>query len=148
MAAPGGRVVAEKHFERRVSAGSAAVITELRRELSEYARAIGAPPETCESVALATSEALTNVVLHAYHGQEPGEIIVEAFDGESDQLHVLICDEGVGLRPRADSPGLGIGIAVMAQMADEFSITNRQDTQGTIVSLRFSLDRLSAPSAR
>jgi two-component sensor histidine kinase len=56
-----------------------------------------------------------------------------------DRLLVHVADEGVGLRPRADSPGLGLGLGLMAQMADDFAITHRHELRGTIVSLRFAL---------
>jgi anti-sigma regulatory factor (Ser/Thr protein kinase) len=42
--------------------------------------------------------------------------------------------------PRADSPGLGLGIPLMAQMADDLHVANRGDLPGTMVSLRFTLD--------
>jgi serine/threonine-protein kinase RsbW len=83
------------------------------------------------------SEALTNVVLHAYLGRDPGPMVAEAWC-DADHLLVRVCDEGQGLVPRVDSPGLGVGIAVMASVADDFRIGNRDGTAGTVVSLRFS----------
>jgi anti-sigma regulatory factor (Ser/Thr protein kinase) len=115
------------------------VVGELRRELVGYARSAGASEDVCDAVALAVSEAVTNVVRHAYVGEEPGPIVAEAHLDGDGQLLVLVSDEGLGLVPRADSPGLGLGLGLMAQMADEFTISNRHDTRGTIVSLRFSL---------
>lgn len=35
--------------------------------------------------------------------------------------------------------GLGIGIPLMASVADDFRISNRDGTAGTLVALRFSL---------
>jgi len=52
-----------------------------------------------------------------------------------------VLDEGHGLIPRADSPGMGLGLGLMAQMADDFRVANREGTPGTSVSLRFSLTR-------
>jgi len=111
----------------------------LRRELVSYARFLGASDQTCDAIALAVSEALTNVVQHAYVGEERGPIIVEARLERHDQLLVRVSDEGRGPTPRADSPGLGLGLGVIAQTADDFSIANRQGTRGTVVTLRFSL---------
>jgi serine/threonine-protein kinase RsbW len=126
-------------WERRAPAYPPTVVGTLRRELVRYAESAGAGDDTCHALALAVSEALTNVVQHAYVGHEPGAIVVDARLESDDRLIVRVCDEGVGLVPRADSPGLGLGLGLMAQMADEFSISNRQDTQGTIVTLGFSV---------
>lgn len=125
-------------FESRAVAGPDA-ITNLRHEVVRYAQSLGATAEVLEGLQLAVSEALTNVVVHAYVGREPGSMIVEAWPDEDDHLVVRVCDEGHGLIPRADSPGLGLGIGLMASMADEFQIASREGTPGTIVSLRFAL---------
>ncbi len=126
-------------WERHVLADPPTVIPTLRRELVDYARFLGASAETCDAIALAVSEALTNVVQHAYVGQEPGPIIVEALLERRNQLLLRVSDEGQGPTPRADSPGLGLGLGVMAQTADDFNISNREDNRGTVVTLRFSL---------
>lgn len=114
-------------------------IPQLRHEIVGYAESLGAPRAVLEGLQLAVSEALTNVVEHAYLGCSPGRMLVEASYGENNELLVRVCDEGHGLVPRADSPGLGLGIGLMASMADEFAIANRGAVPGTIVTLRFSL---------
>jgi anti-sigma regulatory factor (Ser/Thr protein kinase) len=127
-------------WKRHVPADPPDVVRVLRRELVDYARRrLGASDERCDVIALAVSEALTNVVQHAYLGERPGPIIIEARPEGGHTLLVQVSDEGRGPLPRADSPGLGLGLGVMAQVADEFSISTRQDTQGTVVTLRFSL---------
>jgi serine/threonine-protein kinase RsbW len=115
-------------------------IGELRRELAGYAEEAGASDAAREAVALAVSEALTNAVVHAYRDREPGPIIVEAWTDGDGHLLVVVCDEGSGMVPRTDSAGLGVGLSVMAQMADDVRVATLQDTSGTRVSLRFSLD--------
>jgi serine/threonine-protein kinase RsbW len=132
-------VLSAAPWERHVRADPPTVVPTLRRELVAHARFLGASDRTCDAIALAVSEALTNVVQHAYVGQEPGPIVVEALLESRNQLVLRVCDEGRGPTPRADSPGLGLGLGVMAQTADDFSISNRQDTRGTVVTLRFSL---------
>ncbi|MGN6167124.1 MAG: ATP-binding protein [Solirubrobacteraceae bacterium] len=69
-----------ERLQRRVLAEPAA-IRELRRELEQYAQAVGASPTTRDAAKLALSEALTNVVVHAYVGSQPGPMIVDRFDG-------------------------------------------------------------------
>lgn len=93
-------------------------VSSIRKSLQSFARRCRLPRETIEAVALAASEAATNVVVHAYRDlEEPGEIEVAAALA-SEELWVIITDAGAGLRPRTDSPGLGLGLAIIAQMAD------------------------------
>ncbi len=114
-------------------------IGELRRDVVAYAAQIGASEPVREAIRLAVSEALTNVVVHAYEG-DPGMMSVEAWRDDAHRLVILVEDEGRGLAPRSTSPGLGLGHGLMAQMADDFRIAARDGAPGTIVSLRFALD--------
>jgi anti-sigma regulatory factor (Ser/Thr protein kinase) len=77
-------------------------------------------------VALAVSEAVTNAIIHAYVGAPaPGEVEVVARRIEGDGLQVDVCDEGRGMTPRLDSPGLGVGLAVVASVARHVEIQAR-----------------------
>ena len=125
----------------RFKAGALAVADEiprLRQMVAEYARTTHTSEDVVERVRLAVSEALTNVVVHAYLGRDPGSMIAEAWC-EANHLVIRVSDEGHGLIPRSDSPGLGMGIPIMARIADDFRIANPEATPGTVVSLRFSL---------
>jgi anti-sigma regulatory factor (Ser/Thr protein kinase) len=44
---------------------------------------------------------------------------------EPDELLVAVSDDGVGLTPRADSPGLGLGLPIIAALADRFEVQER-----------------------
>ena len=113
-------------------------VVEARRAVSEFAAASGADRDQVEAVRLACSEALTNAVLHAYRGVPgPGEVHVTAAS-VSDQLRVLIADDGCGLEPNADRPGLGFGLALITQLSDSVTIVSRA-SGGTEVRMRFSL---------
>nr|WP_246345678.1 ATP-binding protein [Conexibacter arvalis] len=108
-----------------------------RRAVVELARRLGAREGTVADVALAVSEACTNVVLHAYRGHdEPGVLHVEA-DGRDGMLEVVVSDEGGGLQPREDSPGLGMGMALMAAVASGLQLDH--DGAATRVHLSFDL---------
>jgi anti-sigma regulatory factor (Ser/Thr protein kinase) len=37
-------------------------------------------------------------------------------------LEIVIRDRGAGMSPRPDSPGLGVGLAIAAQAADEMRV--------------------------
>ena len=108
-----------------------------RRELTEFALRAGAEPDQLEAIRLAASEALTNVVVHAYRGYA-GRIYVNA-DLAGDELWILIGDDGCGLQADYDSPGLGVGLALIAQSSDGLTIMNR-GSGGTEVRMRFRLD--------
>lgn len=97
-------------------------VPSLRAAVTNYAGRCGATARQREDIALATSEALTNAVLHAYAGLDiPGEVAVHAsiHDG---CFEVVVCDRGNGVRPRPDSPGLGLGLGLIARLTDSLVI--------------------------
>ena len=99
-----------------------------------FAHATGATGEQVEAVRLAVSEALTNAVMHAY-GADPGAVHVSASRAR-DELWVLIADEGHGVEAGYESPGLGMGLHLIACMADYFAISKRREG-GTEIRMRF-----------
>ena len=114
-------------------------IAPLRTAVWQLAVELGASDRVGNAIRVAVSEAITNVVLHAYAGRPPGKVTVDAWLDGGDHFTVRVLDEGHGLIPRADSPGLGLGMGLMAQMADDFRVANREGTPGTTVVLRFLL---------
>lgn len=116
----------------------AASVPEVRHALTALTRELGAPEGVVADVALAVSEACTNVVMHAYRelGGEPGTLTVDA-GPHGGVLEVLVSDEGSGLRAREDSPGLGMGMALMAAVATGLQIDH--DGAATRVHLTFDL---------
>jgi anti-sigma regulatory factor (Ser/Thr protein kinase) len=121
-----------------------ASVAQARTRLAEFAIAAGAGPEQVDAVRLAASEAITNSVLHAYRG-EPGAVAVRA-EVVSDDLWIEILDDGCGLAPRADRPGLGLGLGLISQVSDDFAITSRP-AGGTKVRIRFNLASETAEPA-
>ena len=122
-------------LSRRMPATPASVAP-LRRAVAALAQEAGFEPERIEDIAVALSEVLTNVVLHAYRDRRlPGPVaLAAALDGEA--LRVTVRDEGVGFSPRPDSPGLGLGLPLVESVADEVEISASRPS-GTVVSLRF-----------
>jgi anti-sigma regulatory factor (Ser/Thr protein kinase) len=108
-----------------------------RKALTGFACEAGASGEQLQAVRLAASEAVTNVVMHAYERSENGEVHVSASYVE-DELWLLISDAGHGIRPRDNSPGLGLGLVLIAQLADEFQVLTR-GSGGTELRMRFDL---------
>lgn len=103
------------------------------------ARRLGADSRAAESIALAVSEAATNVVLHAHReGAGADEFQLTMERRSSDTLEVNVVDRGIGMAPRVDSPGLGIGLALIGQVSEAIEL-RAPDTGGTEVSMRFQL---------
>jgi anti-sigma regulatory factor (Ser/Thr protein kinase) len=107
-----------------------------RRAITGCAEQAGAGPEQVQAIELAVSEALTNVVLYAYPWRT-GEIHVTARVA-GNELWVLIADNGCGLHSGRDTDGLGLGLALISQLTDGFSVVGRS-SGGTELRLRFSL---------
>jgi anti-sigma regulatory factor (Ser/Thr protein kinase) len=115
-----------------------------REALAEFALRCGANDERVGAVRLAASEALTNAVVHAYE-HEPGAVYVTAWLA-GEEIWVLVGDDGPGLHPRSNRPGLGLGLGLIAQLSDGFSVVNRS-AGGTEVRMRFALDVGEDPDA-
>jgi anti-sigma regulatory factor (Ser/Thr protein kinase) len=113
-----------------------ASVPRARRAVAEFAVAAHADPHQVDSVRLSVSEAVTNAVVHAYRGL-PGSVHVTAAV-VPDGLWILVADDGCGLEPRTDRPGLGLGLGLIAQAADELTIVSRS-TGGTELRMRFGL---------
>lgn len=117
-------------------AAEPASVAEARHALATFARSCGV--RDLWPVRLAISEAVGNAVQHAYARSEAGRRVRVRAQCEKDQLRVAIEDEGGGLRPRLDSPGLGLGIALMRKVAQRLEIEERPDG-GLRVELCFAL---------
>ena len=116
----------------------AARLAEVRAAVRDFLSRVGAGEGEQQSVVLAVSEAANNVVTHAYRDRdEAGELRVQAHV-EADRLAVLVADDGLGVAPRPDSPGAGMGMPLMATLADSRSVTHT-DSGGTCVILNFVL---------
>ena len=95
-------------------------------------------PSGLDAMVLCVSEAVTNAVLHAYPDPAAaGGVELEAglFD---DHLALVVRDHGSGLAPRPDSPGFGIGLPLISQMASSAEV-NTHESGGTEITMRFQL---------
>ena len=108
-------------------------VGQLRRAAAEIARRAGMPETDVDAVRLAASEAASNAVIHAYR-ERAGDLRLHATI-EDGELLLVIADEGHGLAPRRDSPGLGLGLPIMAHISQRFEIVSGPD--GTEIHLAF-----------
>lgn len=112
-------MVGAVRFEARFPAVPVAV-AEVRGKAAALARRCGASEQGAHDVALAVSEAASNVVIHS--GSSEIVLIVETHDGD---LHVIVADDGPGLVPRRDSTGLGLGLPIIATVSSSFENRRR-----------------------
>lgn len=105
-----------------------------------FARHAGASEVVIEDLELCISEAVANVVRHAYQdGGEPGEVHLTA-RSDGDELFFVVADDGVGFD--ADAPGYrpGRGLTLLDRLAEELLVLS-PDGAGCSVQLRFVLRR-------
>lgn len=100
---------------------------------------MGADPGALSDVLLAVSEVVTNCVVHGYRGQPGGRVDLVA-RRTGDRLLLSVADDGSGMAPRHDSPGLGLGLPLVGRVARRVDIT-AQAGGGTLVRMCFDLDR-------
>ena len=111
-------------------------VSQARAAVAAFGTAAGATLEAINAMRLAVSEAVTNAVLHAYlDAGVPGGVHVRA-GHDSGGLWIEVADDGRGMLPRADSPGGGLGLPLIAQMTAEFAI-DRADGGGTKLRMHF-----------
>jgi len=112
----------------------------LRRAVVAYAGSNGASARQREDIALAVSEALSNAVLHAYVGRDsPGDVGVDAWIDDERALEVVVCDDGVGMLPRTDSPGLGVGLSLIARMTEHLEVVSPDAIPGMRLRMTFAI---------
>src|SRR3954469_15228970 len=74
---------------------------------------------------LALSEACTNAVTHAYRPapDRRATVEVEAAALHDGRLTLVVRDFGVGVRPRVDTTGAGLGLTLIASLVQTVRIT-------------------------
>ena len=99
-----------------------------------------------DAVGIVVSEAVTNAVVHAYRDQTSvGRVHVSA-SLDDHGVEVSVDDDGLGMRPRSDSPGVGLGLPLMGDLADRVDISSRGP--GTRIAAFFSLMGPAGPHGR
>src|SRR4051812_9194876 len=119
-------------------------VPQVRHYLRAFAKARGATPDVLSNLSLAVTEAVTNAVLHAYVDLRPGSVVVTAH-AAPDEFVVCVLDDGRGMQPRPDSPGLGMGLPLIGQLTTSVDIRERP-AGGTEVRMRFSAPGVRGPA--
>lgn len=134
--------MASNHLRRRLSAAPGAV-REARTLIRDFVDDVCVnAPDIRDDVALAVTEAVGNVVRHAY-GRSAGLVEVAGqFNG--DELRVEVRDWGT-MQEHPD-PGLGLGLRLMRKLGSASVI--HPDDGGWLVTMRFACRTLPACERR
>lgn len=109
-----------------------------REHVRDLAGLVGYPEDRLGDLLLCVSEAVTNALVHAYRDDaDPGRIQVDA-RVEDESFVVSVRDDGTGMLPRPDSPGLGLGMPIIAALSRSMDI-RQMEGGGTEIVMRFSL---------
>jgi serine/threonine-protein kinase RsbW len=115
----------------------------VRHVLGALSDALRLDDEVLDDLRLAVSEACANAVVHAYVGSGGAGLMDIHLHTSPRELIVSVRDHGGGMAPRADSPGLGVGLPLMASLAASMELLSPAGG-GTEVRMRFPLsDSLS-----
>ena len=125
--------MAEEIRFRGTFPGTPLGVAAARGEVEAVARDCGMDGLALGAVKLAVNEAVTNAVVHAYAENE-GRVSVTVEVGEKE-LAITVADTGAGLLPRADSPGLGMGLPLIAQLTERIDV--RSGDGGTEIRMWF-----------
>ncbi|MDX6706574.1 MAG: serine/threonine-protein kinase RsbW [Solirubrobacteraceae bacterium] len=110
----------------------------VRHAFGGLADVLSVDEQTLADIKLAVTEACTNVVIHAYEPDEKGSLEVDASIRDR-RLKVVIRDRGRGIVPRPDSPGLGLGLPLIATLAESLEL-GKDEQDNTEVRMTFALD--------
>ena len=96
-------------------------VSVIRHVLGAFAEALRLPDELVEDLRLAVTEACTNVVRHAYPPDRPGPVEI-SIRPEFDYVSVVVADRGRGIGSSSDTTGPGLGLPLIAAIADEVEL--------------------------
>jgi anti-sigma regulatory factor (Ser/Thr protein kinase) len=114
-------------------------VSVIRHVLGAFAEALRLPDPLIEDLRLAVTEACTNVVRHAYPGGQTGPVEISIHPLE-EAVSVVVSDQGRGIGASSDTNGPGLGLPLIAAIADEVDL-QPVPGGGSRVSMTFSRHR-------
>ena len=112
-------------------------VPKARREVTRFADAHEVDVDVLQRMRLAVTEAVANVVVHAYRFGESGVIGLRAACYD-DRVDLEVVDSGVGIAPDPDGAGLGFGMGLIGTMADRVEMQTSES--GVRITMCFSLN--------
>jgi serine/threonine-protein kinase RsbW len=123
----------------------ARLISQTRRAFSGYLRELGVDNDEASDVVLALAEACSNVLRHAFGGEGEGETFRLSAELATDEVVVVVEDDGVGLPADAGdnysdpSATSGRGLHLIRELVTSVDVETAPDRQGTRLQMRKSL---------
>jgi anti-sigma regulatory factor (Ser/Thr protein kinase) len=114
-------------------------VSVIRHVLGAFAEALRLPDELVEDLRLAVTEACTNVVRHAYPVDQTGSVEI-SIQPLQESVSVVVSDHGRGIGTSSDTTGPGLGLPLIAAIADEVEL-QPVPGGGSRVAMTFSRQR-------
>lgn len=115
----------------------------LRRALAAWVQLIGAHADQVNAVALATYEAMANVVIHAYPRHRGTFDMHAAYRPDQRYVNITVSDHGCWRPPPPSPPRRGLGLQLIRALAPDATID--PGAQGTTVHLAWPVPDDSSP---
>jgi serine/threonine-protein kinase RsbW len=126
---------------RRRAPATVGQLTELRNLLAAWAARTGLTREATTDVVLATYEAMTNVLQHAYPPGAPGAVVLRAIHRADGGVTVVVSDEGRWRTPVSDPAPRGWGLRLIRSVVATEVV---HGPAGTTVTMRWPSRSASA----
>ena len=110
-------------------------LSDVRHQLTAWLRSAGVPELLGADIVLVVNEACSNSAEHAYRGQEPGTMRVQAALHDR-HIHVKVADSGSWKTPPADPGTRGRGLLLMRTLSEQVDLDGT--AEGTTVGMRFA----------
>ena len=114
----------------------------VREAIREMAVAQGCSPDNLDCLVMAINEACMNIIQHAYHGDDNGEVILE-FYRDNEELIIRIHDfaekvdrQTIKSRDLDDVRPGGLGVHLIHQVMDVVEYKDSDSGQGNMLEMR------------
>jgi serine/threonine-protein kinase RsbW len=107
----------------------------VRQVIEVVGASMGLGERVLEDAKLATTEACTNVVRHAYaEGEGPLDVMIRP---DRDNLTIVVSDQGRGITPKTTSDTPGLGLPLIRALSDGLDIRHAPE-RGSRIAMSFS----------
>ena len=129
----GGALLEASDLHIRLAADPESV-PEARAQVRRWCERTGVCGRTRDDLLLAVTEAVANVVVHAYPGGRPRTCSLEMCRDAAGGVVIAISDEGVGLSGASPSSGCGLGLRIIDRLFPGSTLD--ESGTGTVVTIR------------